>query len=38
MDNNYFTKYPTYIEVPDGYWCMSSTINVCEEDNGNSSD
>ena len=24
--NAYFTKYPTYIEVPEGYW--TSTHNV----------
>ena len=24
--NEYFTTYPTYIEVPDGYWVCSHNV------------
>ena len=27
----YFTKYPKYIEVPDGYWTVTTTIQKDEE-------
>ena len=25
-------KYPTYIEVPEGYWTFSTTVNVEEDE------
>ena len=35
--NNYFTDYPTHIEVPDDYWVYSTffdnDIEYCEKDN-----
>ena len=27
----YFTPYPTYIEVPNGYWTITTTANTKEE-------
>ena len=26
--SDYFTEYPTHIIVPDGYWTITTTINV----------
>ena len=27
----YFTPYPTYIEVPNGYWTITTTANTKEK-------
>ena len=30
--NNYFTEYPTHIEVPEGYWVSSHKVEYVNED------
>ena len=34
---NYFTPYPTYIEVPEGYWVSSHDVEYVEREDGSSS-
>ena len=34
---NYFTPYPTHIEVPEGYWVSSHDVEYVEREDGSSS-
>tara|TARA_Y100001938_G_C7978638_1_gene373163 strand:- start:196 stop:303 length:108 start_codon:yes stop_codon:yes gene_type:complete len=31
--NNYFTEYPTYVEVPEDYWIFSTNVEYIVEEN-----
>ena len=32
---NYFTEYPTHIEVPENYWIFSSDVEYYSNENNN---
>ena len=34
-NKEYFTPYPTHIEVPVGYWTITTTVNTDSEENPN---
>jgi len=33
MESYWDTNYPTHIEVPDGYWTISTTVGSAENSN-----
>ena len=32
MSEEYFTPYPTHIEIPEGYWVCSHNVEYINED------
>ena len=36
MSSYWDSKYPTHIEVPEGYWVFSQNVEYCQEKNENS--